>query len=99
MWARRAARTAARPSGSPVRGARRQPGWRFNRIFLAPKPARISARKLAEVPFEKETCILYVPRSRVQGLVLVSSGFEFVYVSAYTNGNLTANETKPRTRV
>ena len=42
--------------------------------------------------------ILYVPRSRVRGLVLLALRFPFVFVETYTNSNLDDNKTKPRTR-
>ena len=42
--------------------------------------------------------LLYYRQRRVRGFVLLSSRFPFVYVSTYANGNLDANETKPRTR-
>ena len=42
--------------------------------------------------------VLYVPRSRVRGLVSLALRFPFVYVKTYTNSNLDDDKTKPRTR-
>ena len=42
--------------------------------------------------------VLYDRQRRVRGFVSFSSRFPFVYVLTYTNGNLDANKTKPRTQ-